>query len=220
MGPSFVECPYDSEVWTCNTGYYKIAQRQGHLNKVFIAHTQVKRGDKVVFDWNHFNQFKELGVETLSLHKIEGLDATIYPIRYIAKKFRCDYFSDTICYMLAYALHQATRPTKKPPYVELKYPFLIKLYGVDMREIGEYGYEKGGVEYWMGFMRGLGVEFENTSLSTLLKTVTYKPYGLSDFDHNKTFKGAQVIAGLKEEIINGKRAYRELRRSDYSSRNT
>lgn len=220
MGPSHVECPYDAEVWSCNTGYFQIAHKHGHINKIFIAHKQVIKKGKAVFNWEHFNQLRELGVETVSLHKIDGLNYTRFPLGYISKKFGCDYFSDTICYMLAYALHEATKPIKEPPYVKLKYPFRISMYGIDMRETGEYGFEKGGVEYWIGFMRGLGVEFQNTVFSTLLKTVTFKPYGLSNFSHEKTFDGGRVIVGIPKDVLNGKRASGTQRRNSNSSQDT
>ena len=111
----------------------------------------------------------------------------------IVAKFGCDYFSNTLCYMIAYALHQATYTRKGK--VILKYPFKLRLYGCDMRDTGEYALEKGGVEYWIGYARGLGVIVENTSFSVLCKTVTYAPYGKKDFDPTKFAVGSSVIIG-------------------------
>jgi len=197
MGPSRAECPFDAEVWSVNTGYYQIARLKGHINKIFLAHGQVTKvvnGQKLLtFWWDDFNQLADAGIEIINIHKVPELKSKLYPLQRISEKFGCDYFSNTLCYMIAYALDQSTY--KRKGKVVLKYPFKLRLYGCDMRDTGEYALEKGGIEYWIGYARGLGVIVENTEFSVLCKTVTYAPYGTKDFDHTKFAEGGSVIIG-------------------------
>ena len=76
----------------------------------------------------------------------------------------------------------------------------IRFYGVDMALIDEYQTEKGGIEYWLGYARGIGKEVWIAEGSTLLRTVTGKPYGI------KYFKMSEIDPyGLLK-----KRKYRKL----------
>lgn len=213
MAPSSQECPFDGEVWSVNNGFTQIAEMRGHVNKIFLAHKQVYKEGRGVFDWETFNNLQRLGVDIINTHKVPGLKARLFPIKRISEKLGCAYFSNSICYMLAYAIDQYTVRTKKPPYVRLKEPLKLRFYGIDMRETGEYAFEKGGVEYWMGFARGLGIEIENTEFSTLCKTVTYEPYGFKELDVTKLVDGGRIIIGLDGRVY-GKGNYPVIGTSD------
>lgn len=182
MGPSRKECPFDAEVWSVNTGYEQVAQANGHINKIFLSHKQIRKNGHNVFDWDALNALGRAGVDIINIHKFKDLNSRLYPFKRISKKFNCDYFSNTICYMLAYAIDKGYRK--------------IRFYGVDMRETGEYALEKGGIEYWMGYAKGLGIEIINTKFSTLCKTVTYTPYGTKAFEPHKFVDGQRIIIGL------------------------
>jgi hypothetical protein len=179
MGPSRNECPYDAEVYSCNTGYRQIAAAQGRLDRIFIVHKQVKDqvGDEV-FDWNELNVLIAHGVEVYNIHKLPELNSLLYPKKLISLWFNTEYYSDTIAYMIAFALFQNTRWDSGKAY--LKNPFHLRLYGVDMQEGGEYTYEKGGIEYWLGYLQGLGGTYSITETSTLLHTHNRKAYGEDD----------------------------------------
>lgn len=68
----------------------------------------------------------------------------IYPLQEIKKRFGVDYFTNSIDYMIAYAL-----------YVGMKE---IRFYGVNMEVDTEYLWQKPGVEFWVGYAKGLGVK--------------------------------------------------------------
>ena len=183
MAHSRWDCPFDAEVWSVNTGYTQIAEAGGHVNKIFLAHKQVKyKNGENVFNWEHYNKLTELGVEIFNTHRIKGLKSKRYPLKRIAKKFGCDYFSNTICYMIAYAIDKGYGR--------------IRFYGCDMRETGEYALEKGGVEYWIGFARGLGIDIWIQEASSLLHTVTYAPYGIKEFDFYTVMFGIGRTLGI------------------------
>ncbi len=173
MGASRFLCPYDAEVWGCNQSYYPISEFRGRLDKVFLAHTQVYKDGEPLFDWDTFNKLAERGVEIINTHRIKRLRSKLYPFKRICKKFDTDYFSDTIAYMVAYAIDQATTKDLK-----LKYPLKLKLYGVDMLSEHEYSEEKGGIEFWLGLAKGLGIKYEIAKGSALLRTITGVPYGI------------------------------------------
>jgi len=67
-----------------------------------------------------------------------------FPIEQCVKEFGIPYFTNTIAYMIAYAL--------------LQNPEEIEIYGVNQAGSHEYTEERGGVEYWLGIANGRGVK--------------------------------------------------------------
>lgn len=67
-----------------------------------------------------------------------------FPIEECVKQFGMPFFTNTICYMIAYALLKGAKE--------------IELYGVNQAGSHEYTEEKGGVEYWLGVANGRGVK--------------------------------------------------------------
>jgi hypothetical protein len=193
MGPTRHECPWDKitvqEVYVCNTGYRQVAEVGGRISKIFLAHTQVRIGERRYFNWDEFNYLISKGIKVYNTHKVKGLASLMYPMKRISKKFKCrDYFSDTIAYMIAFALDYAT-DVKDGKLVLNGKCNTLRFYGVDMHEFGEYGLEKGGVEYWIGYAQGLGMEVDISEGSTLLRTYTGKPYGEKTISLTKLLKG-------------------------------
>ena|SRR3990167_183426 len=184
QGPTRIQCPFDAETWGLNNGYRQVREQKGHLDKLFLAHTQVKvKNDKGElenrFDWDEMNN---LGVEIINTHKVKGLNSKIYPMKRITKKLGCDYYSDTICYMVAYAIDRMTRI--KDGRLLLKEPSHIRIYGADMLTEDEYEKERGGIEYWIGFARGLGIKVDIARGSALCRNFNGKPYGTRCKDYS------------------------------------
>src|SRR3990167_2163638 len=67
-----------------------------------------------------------------------------FPIHEVVKEFGIPYFSNTICYMIAYALLKGVKE--------------IDIFGVNQAGSHEYAEEKGSVEYWIGVAVGRGVK--------------------------------------------------------------
>ncbi len=79
-----------------------------------------------------------------------------FPLEECVKEFGLPYFTNTICYMIAYALLKGAKS--------------IELFGVNQAGSFEYSNEKGGVEYWLGIAIGRGVKVTiNGKDSQLLK---------------------------------------------------
>lgn len=66
-----------------------------------------------------------------------------FPLKECVRQFGLPYFSNTICYMIAYALMNNVTT--------------IEIFGVNQGSSHEYSEEKGGVEYWLGIATGRGV---------------------------------------------------------------
>ena len=117
--------------------------------------------------WKHLDwaEIAELSKtkEIVSLHPLGKTKTTPYPLDRVKRKFGTDYFSNTVAYMIAYALYQGYED--------------IKLYGCDTNKPKAYAQEKDGVEYWIGYARGQGTKVWIAPGGTLCKTVTGHPYG-------------------------------------------
>ena len=194
MGASRNLCPFDRKdvpIWSCNNGYIQIAEMHGYITKIFMSHNQhLKQANKdgkvynvKAYNIPQMNMLAEHGVEILNTHRIKGLKMNLYPLKRIDKKLGANgFFSDTIAYMLAYAIDKSTK-LESGRVVLNKNPFeKIWIYGVDMLTKDEYELEKGGIEYWIGYARGLGIDVINSDGSSLCKTCTGKPYGMRFFD--------------------------------------
>lgn len=90
------------------------------------------------------------------LHKDETLDfdgdiidQKKYPLQEIIEKYNSRFFTNSISYMIAYALYEGFGN--------------ISIYGVDMDSQSEYVFERPSVSYWIGFARGLSCEVEIAS---------------------------------------------------------
>ena len=75
----------------------------------------------------------------------EGIiDQRNYPLDEIINKFNSFFFTNTVSYMIAYALYTGVKE--------------IEIYGVDMVGYEEYVNQRSSVLYWTGRAEGLGVK--------------------------------------------------------------
>lgn len=116
-----------------------------------------------------------------------------YPIEDIVKRFGWPYFSNTISFMIAYAL--------------LKGAEEISLYGINQASSAEYFYERDGVTYWLGIANGMGVKvIINGDKSELL--INKRRFGgallygynmtYDEFKYYKNKFGGQIVKRLSD----------------------
>lgn len=67
-----------------------------------------------------------------------------FPLKRCVEEFGEPYFTNTICYMIAYAIMAGAKE--------------IQLFGVNQAGSHEYNEERGGVEYWIGQALGRGIQ--------------------------------------------------------------
>lgn len=89
-----------------------------------------------------------------------------FPLEEVIAHFGTRYFTNTVCYMLGYA-------------VFLNIP-LIKIYGVDTSFGAPYAQENRGVEYWLGRAQERGLSLYVHPESHLLRTISGALYGETD----------------------------------------
>ena len=217
-GPSRVECKYHCETWGVNGGY-GFAKR---LDKLFM--TDSLEGEVLTEEYNVEKLIEFNGSLVLAKHFPVfdglGIPVEIYPIDEVLAKFPTRFYSNTIAYMIAYALLHTTiaidpipsqanpvhssscqaEPALTSPNQSMRRQSLPKVvngynkiwfFGIDMMSTSSYIQEKGGVEYWMGVALGLGVEVFNTRGSATGKTWDGKMYG---------YWGLQEEEQLKEKL--------------------
>jgi len=110
-----------SEIWAVGSAFSILKEKNTHVDKYFTLH----KNETIEFDGEIVNQSN-------------------YPLDEIMSKFDSRFFTNSISYMLAFAL-----------YYEVD---SISMYGVDMDSESEYNFERPSVAYWIGFAKGLSVE--------------------------------------------------------------
>jgi len=179
-GPTFAECRYHAETWGVN-GTYTFAKR---MDKLFMTDGP----DQVLEDVPNAPMIKKLGCPLILADRFPGITedfekagvpVQVFPINEVLAKFKTKFFSNSIAYMIAYALlYTKTVQTEGDlmPHVVDGYN-RIYFYGIDLMTNSTYLIEKGGVEFWMGIAKGMGVEIINTRGSATGKTWNGRMYG-------------------------------------------
>ena len=192
QGPTRVDCTYHCETWGVNGGY-GFAPR---LDKLFMTDSLEGEVLEEEYRVDKLLEFKGTLVLPKPFPVFDGLNipVEIYPIDEVLAKFKTRFFSNTIAYMLAYALLHTEIVVDNPiglPRVVSGYN-KIWFYGIDMMTNTSYVQEKGGVEFWMGVALAMGVEIINTRGSATGKTWNGKMYG---------YWGLQEEEELKEQLL-------------------
>ena len=175
-GPTHVECPYDKETWSVGSAY-KFAKR---LDRLFffddIKHCCTENPQH--FDMEELKLLNKHVPYMASKKYDEFQNLTLYPLEEVVKKFQSRFFANSVCYMIALALHEEYEA--------------IWLYGIDHISYPEYVLAKGCVEYWMGRAEErIGVKnLHIPEGSALCKTQDGKLYGYDGVD----IKDAETIS--------------------------
>jgi len=138
----------DGECWAvCSAVGNRFVQGKD-LNRSFDIHVLSQHPQSKEKSVKHIAW--ERMVNELNLpHYMPEVDPAIpssrkYPLEQIVNKFKTDYFTNSIAYMIALALYEGVEK--------------IDIYGVNMSLGSEYASEKAGVEFWIGIGIGAGVD--------------------------------------------------------------
>ncbi len=178
-GPTHGTCRYDRESWGVNR-VIRFPEFWRDGNKLFFF------DDMATFDpnvmtvadlWNAKGIVEYLTTpKNVEYLKKYDIPASVYPLGEIADKFRSNYFANTVCYMVAYAMYEKVNN--------------IGLYGVDHINFREYIIARAGLEYWLGRAQQSGIDLEIAGGSAILNTINGKLYGY-EFFYNKDSKPAE-----------------------------
>lgn len=128
-----------------------------------------------------------------------------FPLERCYKEFGSPYFSNTISYMIAYALLEGAKE--------------IELFGVNQASSSEYFYEKAGVEYWLGIAVGRGVKVTINGDKSELLVNKSRFGGDMLYGYNQSFEqvmeaeqkfGEPIIKKLSRPTLNKSRIIRNI----------
>lgn len=161
-GMTNIICPFDKEVWGCNAAYqlYIRTTRRLRVDKLFFFDDLTK---ELPTSPMCIERLKKVTIPLISVHQYEGLTIEPYPLDEIIECFDSTYFSNTIAYMIAYAMY-------------LDYE-AIDFYGIDHISEDSYMLERAGVEYWVGRAKERGIKIFIPDGSILCKTFDGTMYG-------------------------------------------
>jgi hypothetical protein len=157
------DCPFDTdETWGINNVFMKPEFEGKKFDKLFIADdNSLSRG------W--VEEAKKRNIPIISIHDFA---TEKFPLNQVIERFKTGFFSNTVCYAVAYALYHDYKK--------------IRMYGAQMKWESEYVNEKGGLEFWIGIAKGMAISEgrdPNEALwisppSDLLRTRNGEIYGL------------------------------------------
>ena len=151
-GKGWEDAPMDGESW----GITQLILRRP-VNRV------VDMNDYALWGEREAKEAELARQEALKLD-VEYVDLHNYPLKAVIQRFGTDYFSSTVDYAIALALHEGQTE--------------IDLYGVNMANPGEYAYQKPGADFWCGVAIGMGVKLKvHGQWSSLMRTQDNMLYG-------------------------------------------
>ncbi len=158
-----MELAPDNNCWGINSViFYRDVDLHFDMHvKLAMTSDQKKRRNKIIA------VAAEKGIPVMSCHAIKWTHYIRYPIEKVVSEFNTGYFSNGVCYMIAYAILQGVKE--------------LHFYGVNHTRVdmlGEYALQKPGVDYWLGVADGRGVKCEiHGPLSEIGKTIDGRAYG-------------------------------------------
>lgn len=115
------EWPADRIKWSVGSAYGGFTK---HIDLYFCMH----EGDPE-------KEINEAGIDTLN--------KTTFPLNEVIAEFDSHYFTNTISYMVAYAI--------------LKGATEINMHGIDLAPYSEYTFERPSIAFWVGIAKAKGV---------------------------------------------------------------
>ena len=200
LAPStYSEAPFHDSSWKIWTIGQKTASPR--FDRWFEMHTMdiVKEISSHTFP-NVIKFFQSMGDKLVVGHPHELCPAaTIYPIEKL-KPYFGTYFTSTIAYMIALAIHEGAEE--------------IGLWGVDMLGDGEYSHQRPCCEHMLGIAKGKGIKLTIPDKSPVLRSE--RMYGLENCQMSLELTQMQKelekavadaeTAALKAEFYRGQQA--------------
>lgn len=178
----------DYEIWVLNE-YFSILPSCGanNITRWFELHQRetVLNSSRAV---GYLDRLKASTMPIMMVKQYEDIPMSeAYPLDDIIKSLDTDYFTNSISYMVAYAIYLG--------YEE------IGIYGVDMAQEEEYARERPSVEYFIGYARAKGIPVYIPPQSDICKVPYY--YGFQEESASKMVQMfSPKINDLKARIQN------------------
>jgi hypothetical protein len=140
------ECPHDTEIWGINIAGKMENRKVDYcfaFDKLPPEYINEMKALAPIISWQSYADFK-------------------YPLADIKREFRINYFVNTICYMVAYAIYVKTEK--------------LGLYGCDTFLGATWQRESKGVEFWLGIAHDRGMNLILPPKSGLLRSMQGRIY--------------------------------------------
>lgn len=188
----------DAPVWTINHAWKYDIPRIDRLFEIHLPEHR-KTSNKITKDHdNWLSQKHDFPIYTLPGTYEEIPSSVAYPFDEIAQE-HCGgllagdkvqhVFTSSFDYMLALAIHEGYKK--------------IYLFGFAMRGDSEYGYQRDGLAYWIGYANAKGIEIIQHEKSVLLRPKVYhlggQMIGRQVVEHHKETHEEQVKL-LSDEV--------------------
>ena len=139
----------DCDVWVfneaLNTDWCKRADGVFQIHQPVIWRSRTNRNDPHHYEW--LQEQTESTIYMIDQYE-DVPKSEKYPLDEIMDKFwnAEKYFTSSVAYALALAIYKGYEK--------------IEVYGVEMETNTEYGHQRVGVAYWIGYAEGLGIEVD------------------------------------------------------------
>ncbi len=187
-------CDFSMETWGVNGAYslcYDPNQPKFRMDRLYMSDRLWAGEGSLNFDINSMNNFaKKYNTQMFTVHhpiKLgkHVLNAKKWDWTKLRDAFGTDYFTSSICYMLAQAIYEG-------------YEYILLL-GCDMSTKLEYFIQKAGVEFWIGYALGLGriVEVPVDPRCAIMVPPSGVPYG-DDIEYDLSIVDPDNLMGRKK----------------------
>lgn len=181
---SWVDCPFDTEVWAICSCLDDPEFREKRIDKVFIfdppEEASVIRSVGIA---------RSLGIPVVSNKKTIADER--FPTQEIIYEFGIEYFRNSASFMIALAIYQGYEK--------------IRLYGIDQFPQWDYLANKPYVTFWLGVAVGRGIKIEVAPTSPLMVPIVgeYQKIVERVAASNQVLPYARVLYSFPEERIRG-----------------
>jgi hypothetical protein len=181
FAPSTIDqAPWDNPEWTVENGceiwgineLYLVQQYLKAKNKAtrWMDIHDRRDGDISLRDPNNVQWMKDSPIPLYMQEHYDDIPNSVaYPREEMIRHYRTNYFTNSISYQLAVAGTEGRDEDGKVIDPDKAFGE-VHVYGVDMSQDSEYGYQRPSCEYFIGFLRGRGIKVYIPPQSDLLKT--------------------------------------------------
>jgi len=137
---AYEQDPGDAEVWGCS---YCFKHQHNLTRNFYMDNLEKARPDKRSLMTQAMNELK---IPFYTQEEVPEIPTSIeYPIEAVVKDLGSDYFTSTMCYMMALAIHE-------------KFEKIIVHRFHSMPHSSEYFHQKSAFDFWEGFAKGRGIK--------------------------------------------------------------
>jgi hypothetical protein len=154
-GNGWKDAPNEDILWGVNDVW-----KRRDVDVVFNMHTYQSNKEIFKSSVEYVNKYQKPFV---TLKEIKDVPTSI---RFPIEEMHTHYFTNSIAYMIAYALYRGVEE--------------INIYGCGLDRASKYAKQKHNIEYWVGYARGCGINVVLHGKTELLAVENGEMYGYNE----------------------------------------